>query len=140
MLLIRTRLAPSPIHGLGVFAAEPVKKGGKVWRFVPGFDQLIDPRLIPALDSDFVNTYMQKCEVTSLWLLCVDNARFINHSDHASVIPGLPLSDPGAYDVAAHDLGIGDEITQDYRLGEAQPFRGFGVLPRDAFTLPSLSI
>lgn len=129
MLLIRTRLQPSKIHGLGVFAAQPVKQGDMVWRFMPGFDQLIHPRLIEALDQDFVETYMQRCETTGLWLFCVDNARFINHADHPSTTPGLPLSNPGAFDVAARDLDVGDELTQDYRLGEAQPFRGFGRLP-----------
>jgi SET domain-containing protein len=38
MLLVRTRLAPSAIHGLGVFAAEPIARGAEVWRFTPGFD------------------------------------------------------------------------------------------------------
>ena len=38
MLLVKTRLAPSTIHGIGLFADEFIPKGTEVWKFVPGFD------------------------------------------------------------------------------------------------------
>ena len=44
MLLIRTYLDHSSIHGLGVFADEFIRKGTKVWRFVDGFDRVYSPR------------------------------------------------------------------------------------------------
>ena len=34
MLLVKTYLDRSPIHGLGVYAAERIRKGTKIWRFV----------------------------------------------------------------------------------------------------------
>jgi SET domain-containing protein len=34
MLLVKTYLDKSAIHGLGVFAGEVIRKGAKVWRFV----------------------------------------------------------------------------------------------------------
>ena len=39
MLLVKTYLDKSRIHGLGVFAAQPICKGAKIWRFVYGFDR-----------------------------------------------------------------------------------------------------
>ncbi|TIS47846.1 MAG: SET domain-containing protein-lysine N-methyltransferase, partial [Mesorhizobium sp.] len=41
MLLIRTYVAQSAIEGVGVFAAEPIRKGASIWRLDPDFDRLI---------------------------------------------------------------------------------------------------
>ncbi len=38
MLVVKTFLKFSPIHGLGCFAGEDLKKGQLVWRFDPGID------------------------------------------------------------------------------------------------------
>ena len=38
MLLVKTRLGPSSRHGLGVFAAEFIPSGIKVWAYCEGFD------------------------------------------------------------------------------------------------------
>lgn len=43
MLLVPTFLSQSPIHGLGLFAAEPVSQGAVVWKFAPGFDLTVAP-------------------------------------------------------------------------------------------------
>ena len=46
MLLVRVTVSPSAIHGLGVFAAEPIAAGTAVWRFTPGFDLELDPEIL----------------------------------------------------------------------------------------------
>src|SRR5262245_65732568 len=43
MLLVKTYLDKSAIHGLGVFAGQVIRKGTKVWRFVEGFDRAYRP-------------------------------------------------------------------------------------------------
>ena len=43
MLLVKTYLDKSSIHGLGVFASQVIRKGTKVWRFVDGFDRVYSP-------------------------------------------------------------------------------------------------
>ena len=40
MLMVKTRLGPSSIAGIGLFADEDIPAGRVTWRFVPGFDQL----------------------------------------------------------------------------------------------------
>jgi SET domain-containing protein len=42
-------LAPSRVHGLGVFAAAPIAKGMPVWQFTPGFDLDLDPAMLDGL-------------------------------------------------------------------------------------------
>jgi hypothetical protein len=46
MLLVRTRVATSPVHGLGLFAAGYIAHGTEVWRFTPEFDLDLDPALL----------------------------------------------------------------------------------------------
>jgi len=43
MLLIKTYLDKSPIHGIGVFAGEFIKKGTQVWEFNPLIDIILTP-------------------------------------------------------------------------------------------------
>ncbi len=43
MLLVPTRKQQSPIHGTGLFAAEPIPAGTATWRFTPGIDLSIHP-------------------------------------------------------------------------------------------------
>ena len=42
-MLVKTRVAPSGIHGNGLFAAEPIPAGTPIWRFAAGFDQEFTP-------------------------------------------------------------------------------------------------
>jgi SET domain-containing protein len=39
MVLVKTKVKESPIHGLGLFADQFIPKGTEIWRFTPGFDQ-----------------------------------------------------------------------------------------------------
>lgn len=41
MMLIPTYVAPSPIEGVGVFAAEYIEEGALIWNLDPGLDRLI---------------------------------------------------------------------------------------------------
>ena len=38
MLLIKTKIQESRIHGIGLFADEFIPKGTEIWKFTPGFD------------------------------------------------------------------------------------------------------
>src|SRR5258708_3685748 len=40
MMLVRTYLSNSSIEGIGVFAADPIRKGDLIWRLDPKFDVL----------------------------------------------------------------------------------------------------
>lgn len=39
MLLIKTKLELSKIHGVGLFADEFIAKGTKIWEYRPNFDK-----------------------------------------------------------------------------------------------------
>lgn len=112
MLLVSNFVAPSPIQGLGLFAADAIAAGTPVWRFTPPFDQLLDideVRRAPAAFRAFFDTY---CYVShdfpDRYVLGCDHAKFINHAD-------LPnIASRGTTSFATRPIAAGEEITCDY--------------------------
>jgi len=115
MLLFETELRPSPIHGIGVFLLENVRKGETVWRFDSRIDRVYADAEIESLPPglrEFLRTYSTWHEKAGLWVLCGDNGRHFNHSDTPNTVSqGIAFGD----DVAGQDLLAGTELTSDYR-------------------------
>ncbi len=97
MLLISTYVAPSPIQGLGLFAAEDVPRGAKVWAFAPGLDQLIPEARVPELPAAFQDYLARYAYTTPAYpgmvVLSCDHAKFMNHSEdpNTEIRPFLTL-------------------------------------------------
>ncbi|HZM33580.1 MAG TPA: SET domain-containing protein-lysine N-methyltransferase [Burkholderiales bacterium] len=122
MLLVRTRLQRSPIHGLGVFAAEPIAAGTEVWRFTPGFDLEANPALLERQPGPFREYLLHHGYVDKrlrLFILCCDDARFLNHSDTPNIAPDYTRDRHGV-DIALRDIREGEELTVDYRMMEEE--------------------
>lgn len=116
MLLVRVRVAPSPIHGLGVFAEEPIAEGATVWRFTPGFDLEVDPSVLDSLPSLFRERLLHYGYIDrrlGKYVLCCDDARFLNHADRPTLRQDLCVDRHGV-DRAARNIAVGEELTVDY--------------------------
>lgn len=116
MLYIETYLDQSPIAGIGLFAAQPVEKGELLWRFVPGFDSIMTIDFVtslPKMNQDFIRDNASLIPQLGAYLLCGDNDRFTNHSDDPNR-QFVYESPSDIYEVATRDIGIGDELTNDY--------------------------
>jgi SET domain-containing protein len=114
MLLVKTYLDKSPIHGLGVFASEYIRKGTKIWRFVEGFDRTWSPReyaRLPKPARDYILRYGYR--VDGEILLTADHDHHINHSRTANTRWS------NGHIVACRDIAKGEEITNDYRMLDA---------------------
>ena len=114
MLMIETELRLSPIHGIGVFVLEPVKRGDLVWRVDSRIDRIYceqELTSLPAHVQRFLRTYSTWHEATKLFVLCGDNGRHFNHSANPSTVSNAVSF---GEDRAAHDLIVGDELTSDY--------------------------
>src|SRR5579875_1400854 len=114
MMMVETELKPSPIHGLGVFLLTPVRKGELIWRFDSRIDRVYSAEEVATLPDHmrrYIETYSTWHERTGLYVLCGDNGRYFNHSDHPSTV-----SDSISFgeDRAARDLDAGEELTSDY--------------------------
>jgi uncharacterized protein len=110
MLLVKTYLDKSAIHGLGVFAGEFIRKGTKVWRFVEDFDRVYSPRQfanLPKPARDYIWNYGYR--VDGEILLTIDHDHHMNHSEDANT------AWRNGHIVARRNIRKGEEITNNYR-------------------------
>jgi hypothetical protein len=124
MLLVKTTLSQSTIHGVGVCAAEPIAKGAQVWRFEEGFDlekSADEIAKLPEIAREWFKTYGYLDHRLNQYILSFDNARFINHSEEPNVRPDFECHRCGV-GVAARHIAAGEELTIDYREIEKASF------------------
>lgn len=119
MLLVKTKIGPSKIHGIGVFAAEFIPKGTIIWKFVPNFDLKFtedEIKKFPDITQKAIFWYRYISLHSGLSIFCSDDARFYNHSDNPNTM-GIDLDDTEGEggDIALKDIQIGEEITYDYK-------------------------
>ncbi|MBA2125389.1 SET domain-containing protein-lysine N-methyltransferase [Hyphomicrobium methylovorum] len=130
MLTIKTKLGLSPIAGIGLFAAEDIKKGTVTWRFVPEFDRLFRGDEIHALPEPARSNLLDHVyldDASGLYVLCADNARFMNHADDPNTAGVHEAGAVEGYDVATRDIAAGEELTCDYQSFDADANRKLGT-------------
>ncbi len=111
MLVIKTHLAPSEIHGLGLFTDEDIIKGQVIWEFYPIIDKSIDKRwfeTLPPVVQESVRHYAWVDD--GEYYLSLDNDRFMNHSDDPNI-----ENDHDKFCIANRDIKAGKELTCDYQ-------------------------
>lgn len=119
MFVVRVYVAPSTIHGLGCFAAEPLTEGQLVWQFDPRLDlriPLAEFANFPPAAQEFLKrlTYIENIGGVDFMVLCADQAKFVNHSNE----PNLIDSPDGLFEYAACDIPAGEELTCNYYVSD----------------------
>ena len=114
MLLVKTYLDKSRIHGIGVFADQFIRRDQKIWRFVFGFDRFYTRKKLarlPKAARNYINLhgYQWKNEI----LLSMDYDTFMNHSENPNTYYH------NGFVLARRNIRKGAEITNDYRAFEA---------------------
>ena len=109
MLLVKTRLEASKIHGVGVFLLEPIKKGQAVTDDDPRAQIKFTPEEIEELPEAlylFIEDYAwPSAPDRDEYILTIDNEKYMNHSAQPNV-------DQNGY--AMRDIAIGEELTINY--------------------------
>ncbi len=118
MMLVKTRLLPSPIEGYGLFADQDIKKGAPTWKFVRGLDQLVTPEdfeKLPEIMRGYVMRYAYQSKRSGLYVVCADDARFMNHSVEGANTMGIyPEGEVEGMDIATRDIKKGEELLCNY--------------------------
>ncbi len=128
MFVVRVYLAPSPIHGVGCFASEPIRKGELVWQFDARIDQRIPrseyPNFPPAV-QEFLQrlTYIEVVDGVEYMVLCADHSKYVNHADE----PNLVESEDGLREHAAWDIAAGEELTCNYYASDLTAAHKLGM-------------
>jgi SET domain-containing protein len=118
LLLVKTRLAQSLIHGIGLFAGEFIAEGTVVWASHPHVDIRLTAEQIAGLPEPGrgqIRKYSYRERQSGLYVLCGDDARFFNHSTRPNCVD--VLTDGGEdLTLAARGIAEGEEMTCDYAL------------------------
>ena len=118
MLLVKTSLRQSPLHGLGVFSEEYIARDTILWQFNPLIDRIIDEAEMATMPPHTVEYLEHFCEFFpefGLYVLSGDHDRYTNHSDDPNTRIILP-NGPHALTIAARDIEAGEELTCDYGI------------------------
>lgn len=128
MMLVPTYVAPSPIEGVGVFAAEDIEEGALIWELAPGLDRLIrraEVAALPPVLQQFAERYgYPHPHDPEVLIVELDNGRFMNHSSE----PNTRFDDPDA-GFTRRAIRAGEELTCNY--AEFDP--SFEILPGRLF-------
>lgn len=121
MLLVKTKLGPSTISGIGLYANEFIAKGTIIWRFESKLDVKLSIEAYQLLKSQYdfetLDKYIYRSHISACYILCVDDARFINHANEANTIDTLEGEE--GLTIAARDIQPGEEITSNYQAFDA---------------------
>lgn len=118
MLKIHAYVAPSGIHGIGLFAGEPIKKGQIIWEFNAHFDRMMERgeflNICRTLDNGALEHILSYCyKRKNKYYYPADNTRFINHTENGY---NVMLADNDLTEVALRDIAPGEEILENYFL------------------------
>ncbi len=112
MLLIDHYVGKSTIYGLGVFSAEFIPKGQKVWEFHSAINRIVsraDLEDLPRYVRSLIEARSEYIMEERAFLTSLDGDQFVNHSDNPNTYKS------GEEWFAATDIHPGDEVTCDYR-------------------------
>lgn len=120
---VLTEVRDSPIHGLGLFAKIAIPKGAVWWHARRDDVLLLDRRayqtLVRSKQSTLTEqmlaailTYSYYADDSDALIMCLDNARFVNHSlePNSRALPGADR----LRSVALRDIAAGEEIVENY--------------------------
>src|SRR5277367_3046895 len=117
MLLVETTVKPTPVGGLGLFAAQRLPKGTEVWKYIPGIDATYTREQIetfPELFLRFLFRHASSTDGFKTYMVPIDDTRYTNHSDH----PNCKTTLDGNTAYTFQNVNIGDELTLNYEEAE----------------------
>ena len=126
MLLVKTKLGTSGIHGMGLFADQFIPKGTPTWRYTPWFDIAFSEEQMKEMSESArkqIMHYHYFDQKTQKYILCSDDQRFINHANDP--IKRNIESTPNE-DMAIRDIKPGEELLCDYNKFDDTYFNRIG--------------
>ena len=116
MMRVKTYLDKTDRGDLGLFAAQNIAEGTIVWVFDSSLERVFSNswlETMPQQTREYIKKYAYQTKLNgsdtdTLWVLCLDDNKFLNHSDTPN------LEDFEDHSVAIRDIKQGEELTCDY--------------------------
>lgn len=128
-MYVKTNLGNSEIHGIGIFAAEKIRKGQIVWQFTPGFDLEYSENELSKLTESALQqfkNYSYISKKTGKFILCFDDARFFNHSDTPNISCSVnSIQNKEDICIANRLIEKGEELTCSYPDFDLGPYEHY---------------
>ncbi|MBF0120780.1 MAG: SET domain-containing protein-lysine N-methyltransferase [Desulfobacterales bacterium] len=119
-----TEVKESNVHGLGLFAKKDIPKGTVWWQGINGiniilinksqyhiFRNSVENNLSSKL-WEIINIYQYYSSSLDSLVVCLDNSRFVNHSDNPN--SGSDKISQPLVSIAKCDINKGEEIFENY--------------------------
>ena len=117
MMHVKTKVLPSNIHGLGLFADQFIPKGTVIWKFTPGFDLKFTKEEIKGLPNEvreYIKTYGWLSQKSGKHCFASDNGKYFNHSESPNCLSAYYDNEEEVITKAIKDIEKGEELTDDY--------------------------
>lgn len=131
MVLVKTKVRQSGVHGLGLFADQFIPKGTKTFEYIPWFDVSFSEEELVKMSEEArreIIWYAYFDKKNNKYVLCSDDYRFINHSADISKINIESTPD---YDIALRDIETGEELLCDYNKFDDTYFARMNLNEKD---------
>jgi SET domain-containing protein len=114
MLKVKTYLDNSTINGIGLFANQFIEKGTLIWKFTIFVDRTFSKHVVENMPESDMKEFIMKYSYLDNdsfphYVLCVDDARFMNHAKKPNTSNG-----EGKTTIANRDIMEGEELTCNY--------------------------
>jgi hypothetical protein len=116
MMTVPVEIRKSEIHGLGIFAAFPIRKGQVLWEFMPGLDRGVSDYAVQYAEPRKRAFIMERGYLNPRhpnWVIPIDEAQFWNFprkGEEANCALGGELDGENLI-IAACDIPAGEELT-----------------------------
>lgn len=118
MLLVKTKVLPSSIEWLWLFADQYIPKWTEIWRFTPGFDIKFSEEEVlklPILLQEHLHTYAWLSKKSGKYCFSTDNGKYFNHSSsNNNVLSAYYDNEEEVVTKALRDIEVGEEILDNY--------------------------
>lgn len=119
----RVAFGPSRVHGVGVFALEPIERGTKVWVVDPSM-RFLEPAELAALPSDELRFALHGGYLhlpSRRFVYYDDGMEYVNHASGSEANIGISEWTSLEQDncTAFRDIEAGEELLEDYTFWSA---------------------
>ena len=114
------RLAPSSIHGVGVFAIKSIPKDTIVFRTTSDWVK-VDKKFLTRINPEVASLYRDMLvddeleddiEIPSTGFSSIDISFYLNHSNN----PNCRYDIDNDFIIAKQDIDVGEELTYNYKV------------------------